>query len=183
MATLTRLHRALWILALLATQIGCDQATKELAERELKGSSSHSFLGGSVRLIFAENEGAFLGLGNTLSADARLWIFVIIVGAGLLGGLAYLLLKKKLPLDITLAGAVLVSGGLGNLIDRAFNDGRVIDFMQVGLGPLKTGIFNVADVQIMAAAFAMVWLSFRHKDELDQAPDPAGPGTSPPAAA
>lgn len=172
MATLSRVHRALWILALLATQIGCDQATKELAERELKGGSGHSFLGGSVRLIFAENEGAFLGLGNTLPESTRLWIFVVLVGAGLFGGLAYLLLKRKLPLSITLAGAVLVAGGVGNLIDRAFNDGRVVDFMQVGLGPLRTGIFNVADVQIMAAAFAMIWLSFRHTAAEDDGADP-----------
>jgi len=40
------------------------------------------------------------------------------------------------------------SGGLGNLLDRIMNDGRVIDFMNLGIGTLRTAIFNVADVCI-----------------------------------
>jgi signal peptidase II len=39
-------------------------------------------------------------------------------------------------------------GGIGNLLDRVFYDGRVIDFMNLGIGRLRTGIFNVADVYI-----------------------------------
>jgi signal peptidase II len=38
---------------------------------------------------------------------------------------------------------------MGNLLDRIVRDGSVIDFMNLGLGHLRTGIFNVADVQIM----------------------------------
>jgi signal peptidase II len=33
-----------------------------------------------------------------------------------------------------------------NLIDRILYDGRVTDFLNFGIGPLRTGIFNVADV-------------------------------------
>jgi signal peptidase II len=44
----------------------------------------------------------------------------------------------------------LTGGGLGNLIDRVFNAGAVTDFVVVGVGPLRTGVFNWADVLIMA---------------------------------
>jgi signal peptidase II len=55
-------------------------------------------------------------------------------------------------------GAVLLAaGGIGNLIDRILRDGAVIDFMNLGIGPVRTGIFNVADVQIMAAVAIFVF--------------------------
>ena len=47
------------------------------------------------------------------------------------------------------AMVLIAAGGMGNLVDRILRDGRVIDFMNLGLGPVRTGIFNIADVQIM----------------------------------
>ena len=41
-----------------------------------------------------------------------------------------------------------VAGGLSNLVDR-IAIGSVIDFLNIGIGPIRTGIFNVADVAIM----------------------------------
>ncbi len=49
-----------------------------------------------------------------------------------------------------LAVVLLLAGGIGNLIDRLFHGGLVIDFLNVGIGPVRTGIFNVADMAIMA---------------------------------
>jgi len=37
---------------------------------------------------------------------------------------------------------------VGNLIDRVIYGGAVVDFVSVGLGGLRTGIFNLADVAI-----------------------------------
>ena len=42
----------------------------------------------------------------------------------------------------------MVAGGTSNLVDRIAY-GMVIDFVNVGVGPVRTGIFNVADVAIM----------------------------------
>jgi signal peptidase II len=42
--------------------------------------------------------------------------------------------------------------GIGNLIDRLFNNGFAIDFMNLGIGSLRTGIFNVADVFVITGA-------------------------------
>ena len=44
---------------------------------------------------------------------------------------------------------MMLAGGGSNFFDRAVNNGAVIDFMNVGLGPLRTGVFNVADMAIM----------------------------------
>ena len=40
----------------------------------------------------------------------------------------------------------LAASGLGNLIDRLTHHGLVTDFLNLGFGALRTGIFNVADV-------------------------------------
>ena len=44
--------------------------------------------------------------------------------------------------------ALVAAGSLSNFADRVAY-GRVIDFLNVGIGGLRTGIFNVADVAIM----------------------------------
>ena len=57
----------------------------------------------------------------------------------------------------------ILSGGIGNLIDRVTNNGLVTDFIVMGVGPLRTGVFNVADVAVMFGAMAIVCLSFRRR--------------------
>jgi signal peptidase II len=42
------------------------------------------------------------------------------------------------------------------LIDRLLYHGRVTDFLNVGIGSLRTGIFNLADMAILAGALLLV---------------------------
>ena len=53
---------------------------------------------------------------------------------------------------------------MGNLIDRIMNQGAVIDFMNIGIGPIRTGVFNVADLAILAGIFifAVFYAKKRH---------------------
>ena len=64
------------------------------------------------------------------------------------------------------AFSLVAAGGIGNLIDRIFRQGRVVDFMNMGITvnqfPLRTGIFNVADVAIMAGLFLIIAIEFLH---------------------
>ena len=54
------------------------------------------------------------------------------------------------------AGLLLfLAGGVSNLIDRV-TLGRVIDFLSVGIGQLRTGIFNVADMAIIAGVVILI---------------------------
>jgi signal peptidase II len=52
--------------------------------------------------------------------------------------------------------ALLFSGGIGNIIDRILFDRHVTDFLNIGLGTLRTGIFNVADICVTAGAIGML---------------------------
>lgn len=66
-----------------------------------------------------------------------------------------------MSLDTVVAWSLVLSGGLGNLVDRIINDGRVIDFMNIGIGSLRTGIFNVADVYITVGVVVLVFQSLQ----------------------
>jgi signal peptidase II len=51
------------------------------------------------------------------------------------------------------------AGGASNWVDRVVR-GSVVDFMNVGIGPLRTGIFNVADVAIMVGVAVLLLAGF-----------------------
>jgi len=59
--------------------------------------------------------------------------------------------------------ALLLGGAAGNLYDRLLYDGMVRDFVHLHLGQIVSwpGIFNVADVAIVAGCALVVWNSFR----------------------
>lgn len=134
-----------------------DQLSKVLAVAYLRGQEALTYFGGFFRLTYHENTGAMLSLGGQLPDWLRFVIFTLLVALALLAFMIYLFKKPMHPVYF-ISGQLMLSGGLGNLYDRAFNDGRVVDFMVIQLGPLKTGVFNVADVAIMAAFFAYLFL-------------------------
>lgn len=137
--------------------VGCDQGTKLLASEHLPKFQMTSYLNDILRVGYTENIGAFLGLGNNLSEGTRFWIFVILVGAFLFGLLAYLIFNSKQHLTSLIALSLVFSGGLSNFYDRVVNNGAVIDFLNVGLGSIRTGIFNVADIAIMLGVCLLIF--------------------------
>lgn len=138
--------------------VGCDRYTKNQAVSLLKGQEPLSFLNGFFNLMYHENTGGMLSLGADLPDNFRFILFTFLVGLVLLGGLIYVLLKPMDKYSFTV-GLLILAGGFGNLYDRALNDGRVVDFMLLQVGPLKTGVFNVADVAIMAGLFGFLFIS------------------------
>lgn len=156
MKATNRLARLSLVAAVLASCVGCDQFTKHIAQSALKGRPAHSFCGDVFRLQYAENPGAFLGLGGRLPPAARSAVLVAVNLAITTGLVAALVLGWPMT-PLQLAGcALLLAGAVGNLIDRLRFDGLVVDFMNLGVGPVRSGIFNVADVAIMIGAAVLV---------------------------
>lgn len=148
--------RLLLIFGLLISCVGCDQTSKSVAKTYLSETEAISLVGGSVRLQMAKNYGAFLSVGDSLPASWRSGLFLGGVGIVLAGLVAYALLFKQVTSLSTSGVALVVGGGLSNLIDRLQYGGYVVDFINVGIGPLRTGVFNLADVAIMAGVLAFV---------------------------
>jgi signal peptidase II len=173
-------RRRLWLVTLLLTlTIGCDQATKQIAISTLRTAPSRSFLGDTFRLTYAENPGAFLSLGASLPAGARFWVLNVGVALVLLALLAHTLLGKGVITSQAAAYALVVGGGIGNWIDRVMRGGMVVDFMNMGIGPVRTGVFNVADVAIMTGAAMLLLGGFKRGRDRDvPATDPPPPPPS-----
>ncbi len=135
-----------------------DQSTKYLAQQAFRDRPAQIFIGDLFRFDYAENPGAFLGMGDSLSNPVRFWIFTILVFT-MMVGLTALLHLKKFSRQEAWAYSLVFAGGIGNLIDRSFRtDGKVIDFMNVGVGSLRTGIFNVADMAIMLGLILLLFI-------------------------
>jgi signal peptidase II len=141
-----RFQRLLACLLLVSATIGCDRMTKQMAETTLAGRPGQSFLAGTVRLEYAENAGGFLSLGAEWPPAARKAVFIVANGLILVGTVVAVIRLRWAALP--LAGLALAfAGGASNLIDRIAR-GSVIDFLNVGIGPVRTGIFNVADIAV-----------------------------------
>jgi signal peptidase II len=153
--TMTR--KLILIVLIVSCCIGCDQVTKEIAKDTLQGAAPRSWGYDTVRLHYVKNAGAFLSLGATLSDRLRFWIFVVLPGCFLSGLLIFELLTSTLGLKEQLALALLAGGGISNLIDRVVQNGYVTDFLNIGIGPLRTGIFNIADVLILCGAAGLIF--------------------------
>jgi signal peptidase II len=157
-----KIKRLAILLFVLFASVGCDQATKALAQRHLSASPPLLFLNGIFRLQYAENPGAFLSFGAGFGESTQRWIFTGLV-ALILGGVLIFILRetRRSPLLILVALALFLSGGIGNLLDRVYNHGRVIDFMNIGIGGVRTGIFNVADMALMSGMLIILLASLR----------------------
>jgi signal peptidase II len=134
--------------------------TKHVASDVLAGGEIRTYLADTIRLEYAENTGGFLGLGASLPDAWRTTLFTIATAA-LLITLAAVALRSRWSGWPLLGACLVLAGGASNWIDRAVR-GSVIDFMNVGVGPLRTGVFNVADVAIMVGIGSIVLARLRH---------------------
>ena len=151
--------RAIFISLILIVSIASDQITKRIAQAYLSGSGTISFFHDFFVLSYVENTGGFLGLGAAVPETLRFWVFSVLVAVFLILLFGYLIFSKAFTARQIFALSAVLGGGIGNLIDRLMNQGRVTDFMNVGIGPIRTGIFNVADLFItFGAVFLFLFL-------------------------
>lgn len=165
--------RILLVFGIMAVVIGIDQWSKVWAVNTLMGEPSTSYLNDFFRLTFARNTGAFLSLGSGLSEDWRYWVLTILPVLVLLFLLYQTLFSKTMSQWQIIAFSAILGGGISNIYDRLMY-GHVVDFMNMGIGDLRTGIFNVADMGIMAGLFMMLPLMFRRTPK-KEAEAPAEP--------
>jgi signal peptidase II len=149
----------------MLTCIGCDQATKHIAKSELEFSVPYSLFNDMLRLQYAENPGGMMSFGANLHPDVRFWFLTVFVGVMLGGILLYTIFSARLTRFQIASLTLIVGGGFSNLLDRLLHEGHVIDFLNVGVGTLRTAIFNLADVIILLGAFLLLLSSSLQKDE------------------
>ena len=157
---MTRKQRAYArLLGLAAAIVVVDQVTKQLALDNLQDSAL-ALIPRVLALRLAYNPGGAFGI-----LQSAPWLFLI---AGFVIVAVILVWAGRLeePWLITPLALVL-GGGLGNLIDRLFRDldGRVVDFIDLSFWPT----FNVADMAIVSGVILIAFSSMRSE------PPPAEP--------
>ena len=140
----------LWTLLMIAAAVALDQWTKYLAVTHLQPIDTLPLIENILHLTYLENRGAAFGM----LANHR-WIFMILSTLSILLLLWWLLKEKPKSKWITVAGAMIVGGGIGNMIDRVAY-GYVVDFIDVRA--IDFYVFNVADSFVcVGCGMILVW--------------------------
>ncbi|MAA73259.1 MAG: signal peptidase II [Salinisphaeraceae bacterium] len=151
--------------ALLAA--GTDLATKSWAQAMLAGQPPLPLLGETLRLHLGFNTGV------AFSLFAGGGLFVPLLNLAVLSGfcvwLGLLLRRQSLGPGAGLCAGLFLGGGIANLLDRLV-DGRVTDFIDVGVQSLRWPTFNLADIFIVMGALAFVLLLERQPASGDSPP-------------
>lgn len=140
-----------------------DQLTKTAAQSRLKGQPDYPLLADILEFSYLENTGAafssFLGKqGFLITLTSLVMLFLLIKYIQIPKG------KRYLPMHLSLL--LIISGGIGNLIDRIAN-GYVIDFIY--FVPINFPKFNVADcyVTVGMVLLCIICFFYYRDDELD----------------
>jgi signal peptidase II len=149
-----RILRTLAILAILSSNIGCDQISKSIVRQRIDYNERISLLNDHLTLTKVENTGAFLSIGQSLPQPIKTLLLTILPVILLSFAFVYLLTKQVS--NVTMTGiAFLVGGGVGNIYDRLIY-GSVTDFVHIDFVLFQTGVFNMADVSVMTGMLLIV---------------------------
>jgi signal peptidase II len=153
----------LWLSAAL---VGVDQWTKHLAVQHLAFRERVPVVPGFWDWNLTHNTGAAF----SFLADAGGWQhgFFVLLALAISAMLSFWLFRtERGDWRTALPFALIVSGALGNVIDRV-RFGYVVDFIHWYWRGYDWPVFNVADSCIVGGALAMLVFGIRHK------PRPAG---------
>ncbi len=124
----------------IAVLVAADQLTKRVVVNNMSLGQNIPVIDGLLDWTYILNDGASFGMlgGKTTLLLITTGIVMLAVAFGLYSG------KFDKHLTGRLSALLILSGGIGNCIDRVFNDGRVVDFIDIS--PLfEFPKFNFAD--------------------------------------
>jgi signal peptidase II len=163
--------RALTFVAILLLSAGCDHATKQIAQHVLADAPVISLAADTLRFELAYNHGGFLSVGVGLPEEIRRLFFLTFVPLALIVICWLVLRMQPLPRWSLVGLALVAGGGFANWLDRIVNEGAVTDFVSLGVGPLRTGIFNLADIWVTGGAILLL-VAMRAADARDAPSEP-----------
>lgn len=139
-------------LAAAAVLVGIDQFTKWLAVNYIKPRGTVNLISFGdkewLNLTYQENTGAAF----SILRDKQLFL-IILTSIILLGVIIMMLTKRIKKKSYIWSFALIVAGGLGNLIDRIANN-YVVDFIDVRI--IKFAVFNFADICAVCGTISLI---------------------------
>ena len=153
------IKRIIPVILILTTIILFDQVSKHYVRYHLSYFYQYKFVYHMVFIERVDNTGAFLSLGDNLKDPIKTIVLNIIPMLVMLMGIVFVLFGKNIDKANLYGISLVISGGIGNLYDRLVFK-SVTDFMQIKIGFLQTGVFNIADMAIMGGMFTILIHSF-----------------------
>jgi signal peptidase II len=148
-----------WFWPVFATVLLADCSTKELVVSAFGAvPGSHPLLGQLLRITLAYNPDAAMNF--SIGGSSR----VVFGSLALLALVALFRLYHLTRSDAVLravALALVAGGALGNLLDRLRSAQGVVDFIDVGVGPARFWIFNIADLGVTVGALLLALVLWR----------------------
>lgn len=141
---------------IIAFNIGCDQITKDYARKHLAGKGTIEVIGSIMVVRYAENDGAFLGMGSDIPQPFKTIILTVFPMVVIASAFFFVIFCRQLSIWELVFISCIIGGGISNLHDRIIYDGFVTDFLNFGIGRLRTGILNLADVSITFGAMFLL---------------------------
>ena len=139
-----------WTLLMIAAAVALDQWTKYLAVTHLQPVDTMPLIENILHLTYLENRGAAFGM----LANHR-WVFMILSTVSILLIFVWLFREKPKSWWIRTAAAMIIGGGIGNMIDRVVL-GYVVDFIDVRA--IDFYVFNTADSFVcVGCGMILVW--------------------------
>lgn len=138
-----------WLYLLIAAAfVALDQISKWLVVAYLKPVGSVTLIPGFLRLTYLENRGAAFG-----SLSEHRWVFMIFSTVAIVAVIVYLLRFAENSRLLRWTLALIIGGGVGNMIDRVAL-GYVIDF--IDFCGIWSYIFNIADSCVCIGAGMLI---------------------------
>jgi signal peptidase II len=155
-----------WLLILFTLAlVGCDHATKVVAQAALERRGPVALVPGVLDLHYAENRDTAFSLLRTVHFPGK---GALLAGAALIGLSAVVIAwwrRRRASTAEQAAYALLLAGALGNAFDR-IHRGYVVDFIEIHRWP----IFNVADIAVVAGGVLLGILMLRRSRWEESAP-------------
>lgn len=161
-----RLQNNIWIILVIVVNFGLDQVTKIWARAELMGKGIINVVGDIFILVYAENQGAFLSLGTNLPQPWKTLLLILFPLIAIILATLYLIFGKHVSFRQSIAIACIIGGGVGNIYDRIVFNGSVTDFLNFGLGNIRTGVLNVADLSVTFGAIVLFIFQYLEEKKL-----------------
>ena len=141
-----------YILAIVSgiALLGIDQLTKYLISSDFQMYETHEFIKGFIELTYIHNRGGAWGM-----LYGRTYILVPLTVAVMLVCTVFFVKYGKKSRLLLWALSLVMSGGLGNMIDRVLRDGNVVDFLHFEFFP-SFPVFNIADCAIVVGAGLLI---------------------------
>lgn len=143
---------------IIAILIGLDQLSKYFALNYLKDMGSIPVVRNMFHLTYVENRGAAFGMFQNNQI-----IFIIVASIASVFGLYYLH-KKNIHIIGKIGVLLIISGAIGNLIDRV-RLGFVVDYFDFRI--IWEYVFNVADVFVVVGTVLLcIYILFFEDKEM-----------------